>query len=384
MTNCQIRTASLIGLAVLWFIQTRLELFPQEVQLFSRLSGIRIMKKETPLYLLLSLLFVVLTTAGCGEGAHERSAKRMPEGCAESSLVHDGLTRWYRICLPDKLPEQAPLVLYLHGGTLSMRSLFSPLADSSATWFSLAEEHGIVLLVPNGVNPETGETYGDDQVWNDLRPDQASGQSQADDVGFLSALLDRVIAEYPIDPERIFITGASNGGMMTYRMLVETPEHFRAGAAFIANLPDIGVPFPQPPAPVPIMIANGTEDPLMPYDGGSVAKDRGVVISTRQTVDWWVQANHADPNQMDSRTLPDIDASDKCLIHEEFYPPGEDGAAVMFYRVEGGGHTLPSRESTGLFTRLMSRLLGPVCRDADGPSLVWEFFSEVSEGSIPD
>ncbi|MEJ2448057.1 MAG: hypothetical protein P8Y37_08980, partial [Anaerolineales bacterium] len=68
------------------------------------------------------------------------------------------------------------------GGTLSMRSLFSPLATSFQTWSKIIKENNVILLVPNGTNPENGDTYGDDQVWNDLRPDQASGQTQVDDV----------------------------------------------------------------------------------------------------------------------------------------------------------------------------------------------------------
>lgn len=315
---------------------------------------------------------------GCKGGYRERSAERMPAGCVESSLEHDGLTRWYRICVPDPLPQEAPLVLYLHGGTLSMRSLFSPLADSSQTWFEISREGGVILLVPNGVDPETGDTYGDDQVWNDLRPDQAAGQTQADDVGFLLALLDQVSAEFPVDQERIFVTGASNGGMMTYRMLLEAPGRFAAGAAYIANLPDFREPLPFPGQPVPILIANGTEDPLMPYDGGTVARDRGTVISTRETVDWWVAANQGDPARLVKTDLPDLNQDDGCRIHREVYPGGGSGADVWFFEIEGGGHTLPSRSAPGIFQRFASRLLGPVCRDADGAALAWEFFREMS------
>jgi poly(3-hydroxybutyrate) depolymerase len=136
------------------------------------------------------LIILSLFLAGCDTDYQARSVERMPENCRESSIVHDGLVRWYRICIPDPLPESVPLVLYLHGGTLSMRSLFSPLVDSSGTWFQIVDQEGMVLLVPNAVNPENGDTYGDDQNWNDLRPDQASGQTQADDVGFLVDLLD--------------------------------------------------------------------------------------------------------------------------------------------------------------------------------------------------
>jgi polyhydroxybutyrate depolymerase len=307
----------------------------------------------------------------------------MPEGWEENSLVHDSLTRWYRIYTPDPLPEDPALVVFLHGGTLSMRSLFSPLADSSATWFRIAEVEGVVLVVPNGVNPKTGDTYGDDQVWNDLRPYQAEGQSQVDDVGFILSLLDQISPEIPIDPDRIFVTGASNGGMMTYRLLIEAPERFAAGAAYIANLPVLATPIPDPAHPVPILIGNGTKDLLMPYEGGLVAKDRGEVISTEETVAWWVAANKADQDGAVSRILPDINQDDECRIHETIYPADKIGAPVRFYRMDGGGHTLPGIISGGKLKRAIIGLLGPVCQDADGVLLAWEFFQEVSLSTGP-
>ena len=341
------------------------------------------MKRISKTRLLVLLILLIALLAGCGSRYHERSIERLPDGWTEARMTYDGLIRWYRIYLPDPMPEKAPLVLYLHGGTLSMRSLFSPLADSSQSWFDIAREEGVILVVPNGTNPENGDTYGDDQVWNDLRPDQAAGQSRVDDVGFLLALLDAVSAEYPVDPNRVYVTGASNGGMMTYRMLLEAPERFTAGAAYIANLPAFDEPLPTPSQPVPIMIANGTEDPLMPYGGGVVAKNRGVVISTRETVDWWIEADQADRDGILTFDLPDLNPEDGCRIKEEVYPAGPGGAEVRLYIVEGGGHTLPSLKRQGLFQRLASRLLGPVCQDVDGVRLAWDFFSEVSSQLRP-
>ena len=329
------------------------------------------------------MLILLAALPGCGSSYRVRSAQRLPENWEERSLVHDDLVRWYRVYIPDPLPENSSLVLYLHGGTLSMRSLFSPLVDSSSTWFRIAQEEGIVLLVPNGVNPKTGDTYSDDQVWNDLRPDGAQGQSEVDDVEFLLALLDQLSGELPIDPDRIYVTGASNGGMMTYRLLIEAPERFAAGAVYIANLPLLPDPYPKPTNPTPIMIANGTADPLMPYNGGLVAKDRGEVISTPATLEWWLEANQADQQGLVTRELPDLDPEDGCRIYEYRYPASQDGAPVWLYRMEGGGHTLPGTASGGVFQGLAARLLGPVCQDADGVLLAWNFFNQVSAANSP-
>ena len=84
------------------------------------------------------LLLLLISLSSCSSGYQERSAHRLPEGWKEKNLVHDGIVRWYRIYLPDPLPENPSLVLYLHGGTLSMRSLFSPLADNTDSWLRIA------------------------------------------------------------------------------------------------------------------------------------------------------------------------------------------------------------------------------------------------------
>ncbi len=152
-----------------------------------------------------------------------------------------------------------------------------------------------------------------------------------------------------------------------------------AGAAYIANLPDLDPQLPDLKIPTPLMIANGTLDPLVPWDGGVVGKDRGYVLSTRETVEWWTNNNHADPSQVQIAVLPDINPEDGCLIWREYFPPQAGGAPVLFYRFEGGGHTLPTLAEPGWFEKVASRLLGPVCHDVDGVLLAWDFFQESSE-----
>jgi len=323
--------------------------------------------------IVLSILF------GCAPRFDRALIKNLPECWEETSIEFEGLTRWYRIYVPDPLLEKMALVLYLHGGTLSMRSLFSPLVDGTDRWLSIAEEEGLVLLVPNGVNPKTGDTFGDDQNWNDLRPDQAAGQTEVNDVGFLMALLDKVLKDLPVDENRIFVTGASNGGMMTYRLLIDRPARFAAGAAFIANLPALPEGLTLPESPTPLMIANGTEDPLMPWDGGAVAKDRGWVMSTAETVAWWVGANQADPARLNSKTLPDLNPVDGCQVRVDYYPAGEDGAPVLLYALLGGGHTMPSQTEPGLLLKLTGRIVGPVCQEVEGVDLAWDFFTGLSD-----
>jgi len=347
-----------------------------EMQLNNQRYGTPVMKTSIKPFLLYIILFILLfSLAGCRFQGKTPDRVDLPPNWQESSIQYDGLTRWYRIYIPETNQEQIPLIVYLHGGTLSMRSFFSPLAGKSNTLLDIAEQEEVALLVPNAVNSETGDTYGDDQNWNDLRPDQAAGQSTVDDVGFINALLDQVLDVENIDPDRVYVTGASNGGMMTYRLLIETPERFAAGAAFIANLPDLPDTLPVPSQPTALMILNGSADPLVPWDGGVVGKNRGEVISTADTVNWWIIANGADPDQLESSFLPDLDPDDGCQIQMDFYPPGSGGEPLLVYSAWGGGHTLPLLTKPGILTGLSNRIFGPVCRDADGMLLAWEFFN---------
>jgi polyhydroxybutyrate depolymerase len=230
--------------------------------------------------------------------------------------------------------------------------------------------------VPNGVNAKTGDPKGNDQTWNDVRPPGAARDSEADDVAFINALLDWAVGRYRIDAQRIYVTGASTGGMMTYRLLIEAPERFAAGAAFIANLPAGGPHVKLPPRPTPLMIVNGTQDPLVPWAGGYRQDFGFAVMSAEATAAWWVRANRADGNRPQTADLPDRAPTDGCRIRRTTYPALADGAPVVFYRVEGGGHAMPSINYPLRDTRLVRWLIGTACADAEGAGLAWEFMRE--------
>jgi len=323
-------------------------------------------------------LLLLCLLAGCTLGERQLSGDSMLDGWQESSLDVGGSTRWYRIYSPDPLADNLPMVILLHGGTGSMRSIFRPNAGGTKEWMTLAEKEGFILLVPNGTNPETGDTYGDDQNWNDHRRDSAAGQTTAEDVDFILALLEQITAQYPVDQERVYVTGASNGGLMTYRLLIEAPDHFTAGAAFIANLPEPALNLPVSGKPTPLMIVNGTEDPLMPWEGGSVGKDRGIVISGEETAAWWAVANRVNLDQKTSELLPDVDLEDNCRIQKDYYPAGPDGTPLLFYTAQGGGHAMPSGKHPLPDSFLLRWVIGPECRDAEGVTMAWEFFNQTA------
>ncbi|MGH8528964.1 MAG: alpha/beta hydrolase family esterase [Nevskiales bacterium] len=293
------------------------------------------------------------------------------QGWQESSITVNGVERWYRVYVPAALPRHAPLLLSLHGGTGSMHTI-----DKGPThgWVRLADQQRFLLVAPNGTNGETGNAHGNRQTWNDLRSNPAESQSKADDVGFVRALLDHVEAEYATDSTRVYVTGNSNGGMMTYRLLIEMPDRFAAAAAFIANIPVESKSLRPPARPVPLMIWSGTDDRLAKYNGGEIPGGRGKVRSVPDTVAWWVQANRANAGRVQTEMLPDVNPKDGCRINRTMYPALTDGAPVLFYLAEGGGHTMPTQTETSSEGGPIYKLLvGRTCRDVDGADIAWQF-----------
>ncbi len=317
--------------------------------------------------LLLTVAVVLAGCAGRSSGIVPLPETSTAPGWHEGGLAHDGQERRFRFYVPRQLDQGARPVVLLHGGTQGMDELFRPNAGGTQEWPSIAEDGRFLLLVPNGTNVDTGAPDGDDQNWNDCRRPSAGAVtgSTADDVGFVVALVDWARARFPIDA-RFVVAGASNGGMMAYRLATERPDRVAAIAAFVANLPADGE-CPAPSRPVPVLIVNGTADPITPF-GGGVAGDRGDVVSAEATRDAWLAANGADGSRPETVTLPDVDESDGSTVVCERYP---GGARVEFCRVEGGGHTLPSVDHR--LPRWLERIVGPQNHDVEGARLAWAF-----------
>ena len=319
----------------------------------SRLAGV----------LMLVMSLVLAFTAGCA-GAAKEAGRALP-GIEKRVFEVDGRQRSYYLHLPPAYAPSStlPLVLVLHGGgkgdgLKAARYLgFIPLADANA----------FVLVFPNGV----------DGYWRDGRGYTHRGESDSsvDDVKFISELIDHLVRENRVDPKRIYVTGVSNGGMMALRLGCEISSKLAAIAPVIANMPKNLIDTCQPDATLPILLMNGTDDPLVPYGGGYVhffRKQMGEVVSTDETIAFWVKRNRckAVPVVTD---LPDRDKDDQSKVIVATYVDASGKAEVVLYAVIGGGHTLPGSEIPN-----RPRLLGQKNNDIDGAEVIWEFLSTYS------
>lgn len=319
---------------------------------------------------------------------------------AQSLQAPDGLTRWFHYYRPDNLPARAPVVILLHGGTLSYNKVIDQTRSNvqrdafgrldTSQWVDLAEEDKFLLLIPNGVNPSDGDTQGESQSWNDCRnADEASAiETGADDVGFLSALIDWAAAQadFEVDLNRVYVTGHSNGGTMSYRAAAELGERVAAFAAFIANLPvDPGKECQAPTFPVSAFLLHSTADPVMDYAGGcdTTTGPRGCTHSAEATRDFWIALNDAGEAQMPV-VYPNLDDKDGTAAggstaSSVLYSGGRQGTEVLHMVVEGGGHNGPSVKYR--LTAGSEATTGLQNHDVDGVRHAWEFLKSKSLNS---
>ena len=196
---------------------------------------------------LLLAITVSILLAGCS--ARDTSAPAsLPTGSSEQQIVVDGVTRDFRVFIPDDLPTSAPLVVMMHGGFGSAQQ-----AEDAYGWDPAATAHGFVVVYPNG----------EDRAWNvGGGCCGKSGTKNVDDVAFISAVVASVEASVSIDENKVFATGISNGGMMAYRLACDT-------SIFAAIGPDSTTLLGECPDPdsVSVIHIHGLADSNVPFDG---------------------------------------------------------------------------------------------------------------------
>ncbi|MBW2437552.1 MAG: esterase [Deltaproteobacteria bacterium] len=252
-----------------------------------------------------------------------------------------------------------PLLLVLHGGGGTNRGM---LRLTNRRFNELADRDGFIVVYPQGF----------DKSWNDGRPDKISGAQRngVDDVGFLRALIEDMINRYPIDAKRIFVTGISNGGLMSYQLGCSLPDIIRAIAPVTAQIPAAIAPLCRSESAVSLAVFNGTADPLVPYNGGQITvlgRPRGAVLSTDETIRIWRRKNRCNPEAVITE-LPDV-ADDGTRVTKIEYSRCKNESKVVLYRIEGGGHAWPDGRQY-----LPVKWVGRTSRDINGCDEIWQFF----------
>jgi len=261
-----------------------------------------------------------------------------------------GVARNYLLYVPRSYQKNHPLPLLLvfHGGEGHAYNM--PLFTS---FDQIAEAKGFVVAYPDGVN----------RHWNDGR-----GLSPADDVGFVRALIAEVEQSYSIDRARIYATGISNGGFFSQKLACDLADEIAAVSSVAATIPEPLLRTCHPVRPVSIMFMQGTKDPIVNIEGGTVGPSHGRNISLADSVRFWVEYNQTSAKP-ESSDLPSHDTNGTS-VHRDVYSGGKQGAEVIVYTIRGGGHTWPAGPQY-----LPALVVGKVNHDINGSEVMWEFFS---------
>jgi len=289
----------------------------------------------------------------------------------KGAIDANGVKREYLLVRPSgKTAGKIPLVFVLHGHRGSARQALglNRIGHSAlALWMKIADREGILVAAPDGTIGPDGK-----RGWNDCRGD-AQNNPKTDDLAFLDALAARLIKDERADPERVYVTGMSNGAMMTFRAALEMTPAPAAIAAICGSMAAQSVCGPAR-KPVSALIIAGTEDPLVPYGGGQVGfqrrKDRGAVVSIDESVAAWLKADGLTGGPK-VEPIPHSDPKDATKATRSVWGKPE-GPQVALIRVDGGGHVEPSPTiEAGAVYRM---LVGRQNRDFETAEETWTFF----------
>ncbi|NOZ35218.1 MAG: prolyl oligopeptidase family serine peptidase [Chlorobi bacterium] len=317
-------------------------------------------------YLFLSVL--VFLSLSCKKTQTPQTTKN---GLFTETVNVDRQTRRYAIYIPDNIENfTVPIVFELHGGGIYIEDMTgeSGYKTPYKLWMNLADNNKFIVVYPEGLNGSYGKP-----TWNDCRAN-SQVSSDADDVHFISFLIDKIAEEYKIDRSRIYVSGTSNGGLMALRLAVQLSDKIAAVAAVAAAMPDsseCGMPV----NPISVLFMNGTDDNHLPFNGGYVSNppnpDFGSVFSAEQSVKIWTEFNQTDTIPV-LYNFPDLDTDDGGIVNKYSYLNGREGTEVIFYKVNGGGHSAPSIKEQ--YSALFEADFNKQNHDIEMTTEVWNFF----------
>ena len=304
-------------------------------------------KSSAPIFALIFLLAALMA-------ATAQSAPLGP-GNQTRTLMMGDQQRSYLIHIPKgHNPKQpAPVILALHGAAMNapMMAKFCGLNETS-------DKEGFIVVYPNGTG--TGSFL----IWNAGGLQGLLAADSADDVAFISQLLDDLGTVVKVDPRRVYACGMSNGGMMCYRLAAELSKRFAAIAPVAGT---IAIDESKPEQPVSVIHFHGTEDNLVPFvtdenQVQSLMRFKGVEAS----VQTWVKLDGC-------RAQPKTDtlskAGEEMKVTRQTYGGGKNGSEVVLITIEGGGHTWPGMEP-------MLDFLGKSALNISANDLMWQFFKK--------
>ena len=278
---------------------------------------------------LVALALVGALAAACAGSDDAASTTTTTTTPSSTVPVETGSTRLgpnerpAELVAPDEVTAPAPLLVVLHGYKSTAVETDAYLGTSQQ-----AATRGMYVLLPNGLEERVGR-----QFWDASPACCNFTGNPVDDVGYLSDLIEEAIATRPIDPDRVYVMGHSNGGFMSYRMACERADLVTAVLVLSGQDPEAGEC--EPNRPVSVRHVHGTADQVIRYDGGrTVTTYPGAVESVARWAERLGCEDHpiaADPVDLDAN----LDGAETTV---QVYEGCDDGVDVELDTIVDARH----------------------------------------------
>lgn len=262
-----------------------------------------------------------------------------------ANITYKGQNRNYRLRLPANHDKNTaiPLVFNLHGFTSNAieQEIYSGMNI-------IADTARFAVCYPNGISNawNVGWSFG----------------STADDVGFISTLIDQLNSTYGIDKSRVYACGMSNGGFMSYRLACELNDRIAAIASVTGSMVQQAINSCKPGKSVPVMEIHGTADPVVNYNGTV-----NVSVAISKVLKFWQENNGCDINPTIEQ-VPNKSITDNTTAEKWTYTNCENNKKLIHYKITNGGHTWPGSIINN----------GTTSQDFNASEEIWKFFKQYS------
>lgn len=261
------------------------------------------------------------------------------------SIFHNGVYRTYIVYIPASynVTSSVPLVLNFHGYA----------SNASAQMFygdfrTIADTANFIVVHPMGTLDLNNQPY-----WN------SDWGGTVDDIDFTAALIDSLSAQYNINQNRIYSTGMSNGGFMSYTLACSLSNRIAAIASVTGSMNANQSLNCSPQHPIPVMEIHGTADATVPYNGSTG------IASIANVLSYWVNFNQCNPTAI-VNNIPNINTTDGCTAEHYIYQNGNNGVEIEHYKIINGGHTWPGAPIN----------IGVTNYDFNASEKIWQFFAQ--------
>ena len=290
------------------------------------------------------------------EGLLNKSAEVTPPGdyvqtiTVEGETLEAAKTRSYALHVPASYDgsKAVSLVILLHSVDIKSGE-FAPVTGFNTK----SENNGFLVVYP--------DAFGDSPVWN---PGFLPNSNGANDVAFISELIDHMLLNFNIEPKYVFVGGFFDGGMMAYQLGSAIPEKIAAIGAVGATIGyqngENDIVMVQPGlVPVSVITIHGRLDETVPYEQTKrLKKGTPGFLPGVDAVHFWLDQNGCDMNPIVKQK------KNENIVKMTF--TCQNGTAVRSISIWNGNHSWPGYAVKSSAKKASMEL--------DASAALWEFF----------